>query len=241
MKIKMKSYVLFAGILFLMSSAACAQKGNDTTKASSELKTTIDSVSYFFGTSLGANFVQLGMDDVSLNQVMQGIEDALKKDEAAMKITPAEGEQVARAYIDGLQAKKGEEALEKGRAYLSEKAKEDNIQSTESGILYEVVTMGDGPKPKATDKVRVNYEGKTTDGNVFDSSYERGQPAEFPLNRVISGWTEILQEMPVGSTWIATLPPNLAYGERGSPPNIGPNEVLIFKIELIDILPPAEN
>ena len=241
MKIKMKSFVLFAGVLFLMSSAACAQKGNDKGKSSSELKTTVDSVSYFFGTSLGANFVQLGMDDVEIDHVMQGIKDALKEDESAMRMTPAEGERVARAYIDGLQAKKGEAAIAKGDKYLKEKAKEANIKSTESGILYEVVVMGDGPKPKATDKVRVNYEGKTTDGKVFDSSYERGQPAEFPLNRVIAGWTEILQEMPVGSTWITTLPPNLAYGERGSPPNIGPNEVLIFKIELIDILPEAEN
>ena len=239
MKIKMKSLVLFTGVLFLMSSAACAQKGNDKSKSksSAELKTTVDSVSYFFGTSLGGNFVQLGMDDVEIDQVMQGLKDALKDDEAALKISQADGERVARTYIDGLQAKKGEAALAKGDNYLKEKAKEANIQSTESGILYEVVVMGDGPKPKATDKVRVNYEGKTTDGKVFDSSYERGQPAEFPLNRVIAGWTEILQEMPVGSTWITTLPPSLAYGERGSPPNIGPNEVLIFKIELIDILP----
>lgn len=238
----MKPFVLFAGVLFLMSSAACAQKGNEKTnsKSSTELKTEVDSVSYFFGTSLGANFVQIGMDEVELDKVMQGIEDALKADESALKMTPADGERVARAYIEGLQAKQGEASLAKGEAYLKEKAQEKNIQSTESGILYEVVEMGDGPKPKATDKVRVNYEGKTTEGKIFDSSYERGQPAEFPLNRVIAGWTEILQEMPVGSTWITTLPPHLAYGEQGSPPNIGPNEVLIFKIELIDILPEAE-
>lgn len=243
MKIKMKSLVLFTGVLFLMSSAACAQKGNEKSKSSSssEMKTTIDSVSYFFGTSLGANFVQLGMDEVAIDQVMQGVKDALKDDESALKLSMAEGEMVTRKYIEGIKAKEGEAALAEGKKYLEEKAKEDNIQSTESGILYEVVVMGDGPKPKATDKVRVNYEGKTTDGKVFDSSYERGQPAEFPLNRVIAGWTEILQEMPVGSTWITTLPPSLAYGERGSPPNIGPNEVLIFKIELIDILPPAES
>ncbi len=85
--------------------------------------------------------------------------------------------------------------------------------------------------------VKVNYEGKTTDGEVFDSSYERGQPAEFPLNRVIPGWTEILQLMNVGSTVEVIIPPALAYGERGSPPNIGPNEVLIFKIELLEIMP----
>lgn len=243
MKSKMKSLVLFTGVLFMMSSAACAQKGNEKRKSSGsdELKTMIDSVSYVFGSNLGANIQQIGMEDeVQLDKVMQGLEDALKGDDSALKISQADGGQIARKYIDGLQAKKNEAAIAKGQEYLKEKAKEDNIQSTESGILYEVVVMGDGPKPKAEDKVRVNYEGKTRDGKVFDSSYERGQPIDFGLNQVIAGWTEILQEMPVGSTWIATLPPHLAYGERGSPPNIGPNEVLIFKIELIDIVNPTE-
>ncbi len=234
MKINMKNFVLFAGVLFLMGSAACAQKNKKNKGKADEMVTQMDSISYVFGASLGMNIRQSGIEGVSIEQIYQGVQDALEGD-SSMAISIDDGNMLVRAYMTELQSKKAEEAVAVAEAYMAEKAASGNLKSTESGILYEVVTEGTGAKPLASDKVKVHYEGKTTDGEIFDSSYERGTPAEFPLTRVIPGWTETLQLMPVGSTWIVTIPPALAYGERGSPPNIGPNEVLIFKIELIDI------
>lgn len=119
---------------------------------------------------------------------------------------------------------------------MAEKEATGEFQKMDNGVLYKVMVEGNGALPLGTDVVKVNYEGTNMDGEVFDSSYERGTPAEFPLNRVIKGWTETIKTMPVGSTWIVVIPPGLAYGERGSPPKIGPNEALTFKIELIDIV-----
>ncbi|NEN22661.1 FKBP-type peptidyl-prolyl cis-trans isomerase [Cryomorpha ignava] len=239
MRINLKSFALFAGVLCLMASAACAQKGSKKGRNGSEMKTQMDSVSYALGATMGSNIRTTGIEGVEIDLLMAGIEDALEGD-STMKVTADEGNKVLQAFMADFQKKQAEESKGNANEYMQKAGADGKLQSTESGILYEVVTMGEGPKPAATDKVKVHYEGKTTEGTIFDSSYERGQPAEFPLNRVIPGWTEILQQMPVGSTWIATIPPALAYGERGSPPNIGPNEVLIFKIELLEILPPAE-
>ncbi len=239
MRIKLKSFTLFAGVLCLMASAACAQKSDKKGGKAGEMKTELDSVSYVLGVSMGTNIRTTGIDGVDVNLVKAGIEDALKGDSTTL-ISMEDGNMIMQNFMNNFQKKKAAESMGKADAYMKEAAADGKLQKTESGILYEVEKMGEGPKPAATDKVKVHYEGKTTDGKVFDSSYERGQPAEFPLNRVIPGWTEILQEMPVGSTFITTIPPALAYGERGSPPNIGPNEVLIFKIELLEILPPAE-
>lgn len=232
----MRNLILFAGVLCLLGSAACAQKGNKSKKRDGkvELKTEMDSISYILGTGMGKNMRENDINGVDVDIIMSGLIDGLESD-SAMLIPFNDGNNFVRKYAEKMQAQKGEKALEKANAYMAEKMAEGNLQSTESGILYEVVVAGEGPKPVASDKVKVNYEGKTTDGNIFDSSYQRGEPIDFGLNRVIPGWTEILQEMPVGSTWIVTIPPALAYGDRGSPPNIGPNEVLIFKIELIDI------
>jgi len=231
----MKNLVFFAGVLCLLGSAACAQKGEKNKKSKKvELKSEMDSISYILGAGMGKNIRQNDINDVDINLIMAGLEDGLEGD-SLMKISFEAGNEYVRAYAMKKQEMAAVESMAKADAYMEEKKAEGNLQSTESGILYEVVEMGDGPKPSKEDKVKVNYEGRTTDGEIFDSSYERGKPAEFPLTRVIPGWTEILQEMPVGSTFIATIPPQLAYGERGSPPNIGPNEVLIFKIELLDI------
>ncbi len=120
--------------------------------------------------------------------------------------------------------------------YLEENARKEGVTVTASGLQYEVLEQGDGPKPSATDTVRVHYAGTLTDGTEFDSSYKRGEPISFPLNRVISGWTEGLQLMGVGSTFLFTIPGDLAYGPAGMPPaGIGPNATLIFKVELLGI------
>lgn len=147
---------------------------------------------------------------------------------------------VAGAAIEAAAAgaEQNEEAAEnkaKGEAFLAENGAREGVDTTESGLQYEILEAGSGPKPSATDTVTVHYRGTLLDGTQFDSSYERGPPATFPLNRVISGWTEGLQLMPVGSTWKLYIPSELAYGDRGAPPSIGPGETLIFEVKLLDI------
>ena len=131
--------------------------------------------------------------------------------------------------------KAASENSEKGKAYLAENAKKEGVKVTASGLQYEVIKEGSGKKPAATDTVSVHYEGTLINGQVFDSSIRRGQPVEFPLNRVIPGWTEGVQLMSVGSKYRFVIPSNLAYGEHGAGGAIGPNETLIFEVELLDI------
>jgi len=125
------------------------------------------------------------------------------------------------------------------KAYLDDNATREGVVTTESGLQYKVLTQGDGEKPTAEDTVSVHYEGKLIDGTVFDSSLQRGQPATFPLGGVIAGWTEGLQLMTVGSKWQLFIPPELGYGERGAGGAIGPNEALVFEVELLSIETPA--
>ena len=123
-----------------------------------------------------------------------------------------------------------------GEAFLAENAQREEVTVTESGMQYEVITAGDGERPSASSTVRTHYHGTLVDGTVFDSSYDRGQPAEFPVNGVIAGWTEALQMMPVGSKWRLYLPYSLAYGEAGAGGAIGPYAALVFDVELLDIV-----
>jgi FKBP-type peptidyl-prolyl cis-trans isomerase FklB len=123
--------------------------------------------------------------------------------------------------------------LKAGQDFLVENGKRENVVTLPSGLQYEVIKQGDGPKPLATNTVTCHYHGTTIKGEIFDSSVRRGQPASFPLNAVIKGWTEALQLMPVGSKWKLYIPPHLAYGNRGVSREIGPNSTLIFEVELI--------
>ena len=124
---------------------------------------------------------------------------------------------------------------DKGAAFLETNKAKEGVVTLPDGLQYKVIKAGTGPKPTISDTVTVHYEGKTVDGTEFDSSYKRGEPATFPVSGVIQGWTEALQLMPAGSTWELYIPASLAYGTRGAPPVIGPNEVLIFKVELISV------
>lgn len=128
-----------------------------------------------------------------------------------------------------------EKNLNDGKAFLEENAKKEGVVTLPSGLQYEIITEGSGAQPKAKDTVKCHYHGTTIKGDVFDSSVKRGTPASFPLNRVISGWTEALQLMPVGSKWRLFLPPNLAYGEEQISKEIGPNSTLIFEVELLGV------
>jgi FKBP-type peptidyl-prolyl cis-trans isomerase FklB len=123
--------------------------------------------------------------------------------------------------------------LKAGETFLAENGKKENVVTLPSGLQYEIIKQGDGPKPSAHNTVTCHYHGTTINGDVFDSSVKRGQPASFPLNGVIKGWTEALQLMPVGSKWKLYIPPHLAYGNRGVSREIGPNSTLVFEVELI--------
>jgi FKBP-type peptidyl-prolyl cis-trans isomerase FklB len=197
------------------------------------MKTQIDSVSYSLGVNIGTNLKGQGFGDINLATMMKAMEDVMGG--KTLAINEEDANQTIQNYFSTLMEKKAGEAKSKGEAFLVENGKKAGITTTASGLQYEVIKMGEGPKPAATDKVTVHYHGTLIDGTVFDSSVERGQPATFPLNGVIAGWTEALQLMPVGSKFRIFLPSNLAYGERGAGQLIGPNSTLIFEVELLSI------
>ncbi|MDX1410179.1 MAG: FKBP-type peptidyl-prolyl cis-trans isomerase, partial [Saprospiraceae bacterium] len=174
-----------------------------------------------------------GVDVMNAELFLQGVLPILHEEETAMK--PSEAEQDFRDFQAEKRRIEGMMNMKLGEQFLAENAKREGVTTTESGLQYEVITMGDGPRPKATDKVYTHYHGTLMDGTVFDSSVERNQPIEFGLNQVIAGWTEVLQLMPVGSKFRAFIPYQLAYGERGAGGVIEPYSMLIFEIELLEI------
>lgn len=193
----------------------------------------MDSVSYSLGVLMAENLKKQGLQEVDAAALVRGMEDVLKDKE--LQVSLAEANQIVQSFMQAQQSKKYEGVIEKGKAFLSENAAREGVVETPSGLQYEVLTAGDGPTPKPTDRVTVHYEGKLLDGTVFDSSVERGQPATFGVTQVIQGWVEALQLMPTGSKWRLFIPYNLAYGERGAGQQIGPYETLIFDVELISI------
>ncbi|AMO54659.1 hypothetical protein GZ77_24365 [Endozoicomonas montiporae] len=209
-----------------------------TLHSTAELKTESDKVSYSLGSILAEQLKQF--EGINADALSKGIKDTLEgkpleleKQEMFQLIEKARKEQEEKR-----QKKLQEEAaknLEKGQAFLKENSKKPGISTLENGLQYRVIKEGKGEKPLETSEVTVHYEGKLLDSTVFDSSYERNQPATFKLNQVIRGWTEGLKEMPEGSTWELFIPADLAYGPGGIPGRIGPNEVLTFKVELIEV------
>jgi FKBP-type peptidyl-prolyl cis-trans isomerase FkpA len=195
-------------------------------------------ISYMVGMDIGRGLTQI-KDDIDIKVVEQALEAVLKGDKTTM--TQEEALQVRQAYMQQMQAKRVTEqkaAAEKnkseGTAFLAKNKSKSGVKTTASGLQYEVEKEGTGPKPKSTDTVKVNYLGTKIDGTKFDSSYDRGQPATFPLNGVIKGWSEGLTLMPVGSKYKLYVPADLAYGENAPGP-IGPNATLIFEVELLGI------
>lgn len=191
---------------------------------------------YGIGLQIGQQLLGSGMD-VNAEAVARGIYDVLNQNKPAIdlnEVTAALQELGQRAEAAQAEAFKAIDA--ENKAFLEENKKAKGVVVTESGLQYEILTEGTGEKPTATSTVRVHYTGSLIDGTVFDSSVKRGQPAEFPVNGVIRGWTEALQLMPVGSKWRLTIPQELAYGERGAGASIPPFATLIFEVELLDIL-----
>ncbi len=205
--------------------------------AAVDLKTDADKLSYTIGNDMGSKFKQ---QNIAVNPAVfqQGLSDGLAgtKPALTMEEQKAVMENFQKTMMDKMQKEMkvaGEKNSVEGKAFLAKNAKEKGVKVTKSGLQYKVMEEGKGPKPSATDTVTVNYEGTLINGKVFDSSYQRGKPVSFPLNGVIPGWTEAVQLMPVGSTYMIYVPSKLAYGEQGAPGAIGPNETLIFKIQLL--------
>lgn len=196
---------------------------------------------YALGQQIGESLATNGVPKESINTdfVAKGLLDKLDGKEG---ISPLDRQRLVRAammkgqeVVKAQQAKLGEAAMAEGKKYLEENAKKEGVKSTPSGLQYKVITEGTGAKPSATSTVKVHYKGTLTNGNQFDSSYDRGEPAEFPLNGVIPGWTEGLQLMSAGSKYQFYIPSELAYGPRAQP-EIPANSVLVFDVELLEIV-----
>ncbi|MBR6065993.1 MAG: FKBP-type peptidyl-prolyl cis-trans isomerase [Paludibacteraceae bacterium] len=193
----------------------------------------MDKISYALGLSMGQNLMGSGVEKLNYQDLAAGIEDVLTH--AQPKITYQEAQQVLNTFFQELEAKVAGAAKADGEKFLAENAKREGVKVTASGLQYEVLEPSLGQKPKATDTVRVHYEGTLIDGTVFDSSYKRGESISFPLNGVIKGWTEGLQLMSIGSKYKFFIPYQLAYGERGAGASIPPYAALIFTVELLGI------
>ena len=172
----------------------------------------IDSVSYSLGVNIGEN-IKSQFPDIDLKNFELAIKDVLD-DKKEPKITAADAQKVIQDFFKKQQAKASESTIEEGEKFLEDNKKRNNVITLESGLQYEILKSGEGPKPSLEDQVTTHYHGTLIDGTVFDSSVERGQPATFPVGGVIKGWTEALQLMSVGSKWKLFVPYNLAYGER---------------------------
>src|SRR5213594_1229467 len=204
---------------------------------SPQLKDQKDKVSYSIGMNIGFNLSRQKVD-VNPDILAAGIKEALA---GKPQLTPDQVKEVMAQFEKDMEAKQkqaGEKNKTEGVKFLEDNKKKPDVKTTASGLQYKVIKEGTGAKPKATETVSVNYRGTLIDGTEFDSSYKRGQPATFPLNGVIKGWTEGLQLMKKGGKSQFFVPSNLAYGERSVSPEIGPNAALIFEVELLDAKPP---
>lgn len=197
------------------------------------LETEMEKVSYSLGVSVANSVKAQGLQSIDAKAVGKAFEDVFEGKE--LVISEEEANVILQEYFQKLANKALEENQAAGKEFLLENAKRDGVVTTASGLQYKVLAQGSGASPKATDEVTVHYHGTLTDGRVFDSSVERGQPATFPVNGVIPGWIEALQLMNVGSKYKLFIPSDLAYGERGAGQMIGPNSTLIFEVELISI------
>lgn len=201
----------------------------------------LDRISYALGLSMGNNFRASGIKEINVQDFADGV--AAVFDGLAPKMSYDEAKEVIQQYFEAMQkeqeaaaAKMAEANAKAGEDFLLENGKRAEVKTTPSGLQYEVITEGDGPMPTATDQVMVHYTGKLIDGTVFDSSVERGEPATFGVTQVIPGWVEALQLMKTGAKWRLYIPSALAYGPRGAGGLIGPNQTLIFDVELLKII-----
>ena len=214
-------------------TSAPAKKAVPATPKAALMKNALDSFSYAVGLSMAGFYKEQGVKDINTQLVIKALNDA-KNNKALLD----EG-QINNCIVGFMQAAKSEKAAgakKEGLEFLAQNGKKPGVVTLPSGLQYQVVKEGTGPKPLATDKVKVHYQGSLIDGKIFDSSIERGQPAEFTVNGVIQGWIEALQLMPVGSKWKLFIPSDLGYGDNGQGADIKPGATLLFDVELLEIV-----
>ena len=196
-------------------------------------ETEMEKVSYSLGVNMASSVKQQGMETIDAQAVAKAFADVFEGNE--LDISEEESMRTLQDFFGKMQAEKSAKANEAGAAYLTENGAKEGVITTESGLQYEVIVSGDGAKPTTADQVTVHYHGMLTDGTVFDSSVDRGEPATFGVTQVIKGWTEALQLMSVGDKWKLTIPSGLAYGDQGAGGMIGPGATLVFEVELLGI------
>src|SRR5438094_4291091 len=226
----MKRLTIIFGVFALVLSVFGQEK-------SPPLKDQKDKFSYSIGLNIGSNLSKQKIE-INPDMVTAGIKDAIA---GKPQLTQDQVKEVMATFEKDMEQKQkavGEKNAAEGAKFLEENKKKDGVKTTASGLQYKVMKEGNGPQPKATDIVTVNYRGTLMNGTEFDSSYKRGEPATFPLNGVIKGWTEGVQLMKVGSKYQLFIPSNLAYGDRAVGPDITPNSTLIFEVELLGAKPP---
>jgi FKBP-type peptidyl-prolyl cis-trans isomerase FklB len=201
------------------------------------LKDTKDKVSYSIGLNIGFNFKKQNLP-INTDALLAGVKDAISDKKPLLSETEVRETMTAWSKeVADKQKAAGVKNAADGEKFLADNKKKDGVKTTATGLQYKVIKEGTGPQPATTDTVTVNYRGTLIDGTEFDSSYKRGEPATFPVQGVIKGWTEALQLMKKGSKYQLFIPSNLAYGERAMPPDIAANSTLIFEVELMDIKP----
>ena len=201
----------------------------------------MDKISYALGLGIGHQLLQMGANELSIDDFSQAIKDVIGG--AELKVNDTEAQQIVQDFFQKQEekqrvavAEKGKTAKVDGEKYLAENAQKEGVVTLPSGLQYKVLREGNGKKPKATDQVKCHYEGMLVDGTMFDSSVQRGEPATFPLNGVIAGWTEGLQLMQEGAKYRFFIPYQLGYGERGAGSSIPPFATLVFDVELIEVV-----
>jgi FKBP-type peptidyl-prolyl cis-trans isomerase len=234
---KLSILVIAAMLVMGMSFASCSKTSG------SKMKTAVDSLSYAYGVGMGTNLAQsLQQFPAKLNVdlFLAVFEKALKGDTANLAITPEQAYEVFQRCLATATKDAAIATKEENKKFLEKNGKKEGVKTTPSGLQYEVIKEGNGPKPTDSSTVSVHYHGTLLDGTVFDSSVDRGTPAQFPLNRVIKGWTEGIQLMSVGSKYKFWIPSDLAYGDNGAGGQIKPGALLIFEVELLKIIDPKE-
>ncbi len=194
----------------------------------------MDKVSYALGLSIGNNFQNSGINNLNVDEFVKGLKAVLE--DTKPELSYEESKEIINAYFMKLQTERLELNKKAGEEFLAINKERPNVVTLPSGLQYEVLKAGEGEKPTASDKVKCHYHGTLINGQVFDSSEQRGEPAVFGVSQVIPGWVEALQLMPVGSKWRLFIPSDLAYGEHGAGDAIEPNSSLVFDVELLDIV-----
>lgn len=236
----MKRMFLTVGLLLVGAFQSCTSDDGSTGSKKVNLEDPQEKFSYAIGMDVGASMEDFS-DRLDRDALFAAINDVLEGNEP--QLSPEEANAVKQEVFAGLREKQMKEQetasvenLEKGSKFREENKAKEDVVVTESGLQMQVIDEGTGPSPDADDKVKVHYRGTLIDSTVFDDSYSRGQPAVFQVNQVIPGWSEGLQKMKVGGKYRLVIPPELGYGERGAGRDIGPNETLVFEVELIDIV-----